>query len=85
MNTQYPMSYADFWQHAGHLIHNAELLTSRLIEQREGREPKKSSRRLGGQYKAPGNFKAFDEGLPVKLVDVLGMSPGHVFNQIKDQ
>lgn len=37
------------------------------------------------QYKAPGNFKPFDEGIVVKLLEVLNTSSGHMFHQIKDK
>lgn len=67
------------------IIHNNELLASRLIEQEEGSEPKKNNRRSSAQYKEPRNFKLFGEGIGVKLVKVLNTSPGQVFNQIKDR
>lgn len=42
MNTHYPSSYVDFRFKTGNLIHNVELLTSKLNEKGEGNQPQKS-------------------------------------------
>lgn len=61
------MSYTD-------LIHTTELLASRLSEQDDDVELKKNNKKSGGHYKAPNNFKAFEDTIVVKLVKILGMS-----------
>lgn len=66
------------------MIHTTELLESILLDQKEGSEPKKGTKKTSGHYKMPDNFKAFEETIPMKLMEVLGMTPGHVFNPIKD-
>lgn len=52
---------------------------------KEVNKPKKSTKKSGGHYKAPRNFKLFEQSIPMKLIDVLGMTHEHVFNQIKDR
>lgn len=67
------------------MIHTTELLESILLDQKEGSEPRKGTKKTSGHYKMPDNFKAFEETIPVKLIEVLGMTPRHVFNLIKDR
>lgn len=45
-------------------IHIVELLESRLSQQEVG-DSKKSTKKMGENYKTPKNFKSFEETIPV--------------------
>lgn len=67
------------------MISNAELITQRL-EEYGANKLKNVYKKPGATYKAPGTFKSFnDREIKVKLLEVLSVSPTHVFNSIKER
>lgn len=79
MNIKYPSTYVEFRQHVSTMIHNAEMMALHLMEKGESSEPKRGSKKSGGNTRRPEN----DDGLAVKLVEVLNTSSG-VFHLIKN-
>lgn len=81
----YPSSYADLRYRPGVLISNTEILAQRLGEQGQSevaQDVKKPEPKLKKPYKNPGSayralrsFKPFDDGLDMKLLEVLTMNP----------